>query len=68
MDSPVAVPGPSTITPYEDPAFGERPVYDRRDFTQRTKDMMLQEDENMADAYEMPTESDEGDTSMLEER
>lgn len=29
---------------------------------------MLQEDENMADVYEIPTESDEGDTSMLEEQ
>jgi hypothetical protein len=68
MDSPI--PGPSTITPYEDPVFGERPMYDRRDFTHRTKAMMLQEDENMADVYEIPTESDEGDTSMsmLEEQ
>ena len=30
----------------------------------------MQEDENMADVYEIPTESDEGDASMsmLEER
>lgn len=29
---------------------------------------MLQEDANMADVYEIPTGSDEGDTSMLEEQ
>ena len=70
------IPGPSTIAPYEDPAFGKRPMYDPREFTQRTKDMMLQEDANMADVYEIPTESDEGegegegegDTSMLEQQ
>ncbi len=45
-------------------------MYDPREFTQRTKDMMLQEDANMADFYEIPTESDEGegDTSMLEQQ
>jgi hypothetical protein len=45
-------------------------MYEPREFAQRTKDMMLQEDANMADVYEIPTESDEGegDTSMLEQQ
>lgn len=61
------------ITPYQDPAYGERPAYDRYDQTdQRTrereqaKEMLQQQDEVMTDIYDgMPTESE--NASILED-
>ena len=41
----------SSITPYQDPAFGERPKYERGKSSSRTKEMVLQQDEIMEDAY-----------------
>ena len=57
----------SSITPYQDPVFGERPTYERPESSKRTEEMMHQQDEIMTDVYDMPTESEEGSTSILED-
>ena len=49
----------SSISPYQDPAFGERPTYERPESSKRTEEMLHQHDEIMMDAYDMPTESEE---------
>ena len=57
----------SSITPYQDLAFGERPTYARPDDSKRTQEIVLQQDLIMTDAYDMPTESEEGSASILED-
>ena len=47
--STISFPGP--VAPYEDPAYGERPMYERRGSSSRTKEIVQQQDELMTDAY-----------------
>jgi transposase len=56
----------AAITPYQDPAFGERPTYERRHSSSRTRDLVEQQDKIMTDAYDMSTEMEEGGASIRE--
>lgn len=56
-----------SITPYQDPAYGERPSYERPEPSKRSQEMLLQQDEIMADAYDMSNEGEEASTSILED-
>ena len=58
----------SSITPYQDPQFGERPTYERRmEDRKRTHEMVAQQDDIMTDAYyDVPTESEEGGGAPLD--
>lgn len=58
-----------TIAPYQDPEFGERPTYQRRGSSSRTKEFVQNQDEIMMDAYayDGPTEGEEGGAPIPED-
>ena len=55
------------IAPYQDPAFGERPTYERRNSTSRTRELVQQQDKVMTDAYDIPVEMEEGGAPIPED-